>query len=380
VQIFVPKETHSAEKRVPLIPSDAARLVEKGCEVIIERGMGVPSRHEDEAYEKAGAAVADDRNAALSAADMVLRLRKPPTEEVALLKPGCIHISYLDPFNEGALVEALATGQVTAISMEMMPRTTRAQKMDALSSQASLAGYVAVIIAAERLAQVFPMMTTPAGTLAPARVFVIGAGVAGLQAIATAKRLGARVDAFDTRPVVAEQVASLGARFVQIDLGETEEAAGGYAKELTAEQQQMQQEAMARVCIQSDVVITTAQLFGRPAPRIITRDVVEQMKPGSVIVDLAVETGGNVEGSEVDQEVEIGGVRIVGLANLPGRVAVHASQMYSANISALVEEIWDAEQKAPDLDLENEILQGCVVTHAGAIVNQMLLDIMSRKS
>lgn len=380
MQIFVPKETHSAEKRVPLIPSDAARLVEKGCEVIIERGMGVPSRHEDEAYEKAGAAVADDRNAALSAADMVLRLRKPPTEEVALLKPGCIHISYLDPFNEGALVEALATGQVTAISMEMMPRTTRAQKMDALSSQASLAGYVAVIIAAERLAQVFPMMTTPAGTLAPARVFVIGAGVAGLQAIATAKRLGARVDAFDTRPVVAEQVASLGARFVQIDLGETEEAAGGYAKELTAEQQQMQQEAMARVCIQSDVVITTAQLFGRPAPRIITRDVVEQMKPGSVIVDLAVETGGNVEGSEVDQEVEIGGVRIVGLANLPGRVAVHASQMYSANISALVEEIWDAEQKAPDLDLENEILQGCVVTHAGAIVNQMLLDIMSRKS
>lgn len=380
MQIFVPKETHSAEKRVPLIPSDAARLVEKGCEVIIERGMGAPSRHEDEAYEKAGAAVADDRNAALSAADMVLRLRKPPTEEVALLKPGCIHISYLDPFNEGALVEALATGQVTAISMEMMPRTTRAQKMDALSSQASLAGYVAVIIAAERLAQVFPMMTTPAGTLAPARVFVIGAGVAGLQAIATAKRLGARVDAFDTRPVVAEQVASLGARFVQIDLGETEEAAGGYAKELTAEQQQMQQEAMARVCIQSDVVITTAQLFGRPAPRIITRDVVEQMKPGSVIVDLAVETGGNVEGSEVDQEVEIGGVRIVGLANLPGRVAVHASQMYSANISALVEEIWDAEQKAPDLDLENEILQGCVVTHAGAIVNQMLLDIMSRKS
>ncbi len=380
MQIFVPKETHSAEKRVPLIPSDAARLVEKGCEVLIEHGMGAPSRHEDEAYEKAGVAVADDRNAALSAADMVLRLRKPPTEEVALLKPSCIHISYLDPFNEGALVEALATGQVTAISMEMMPRTTRAQKMDALSSQASLAGYVAVIIAAERLAQVFPMMTTPAGTLAPARVFVIGAGVAGLQAIATAKRLGARVDAFDTRPVVAEQVASLGARFVQIDLGETEEAAGGYAKELTAEQQQMQQEAMARVCIQSDVVITTAQLFGRPAPRIITRDVVEQMKPGSVIVDLAVETGGNVEGSEVDQEVEIGGVRIVGLANLPGRVAVHASQMYSANISALVEEIWDAEQKAPDLDLENEILQGCVVTHAGAIVNQMLLDIMSRKS
>ena len=324
MQIFVPKETHSAEKRVPLIPSDAARLVEKGCEVLIGHGMGAPSRHEDEAYEKAGVAVADDRNAALSAADMVLRLRKPPTEEVALLKPGCIHISYLDPFNEGALVEALATGQVTAISMEMMPRTTRAQKMDALSSQASLAGYVAVIIAAERLAQVFPMMTTPAGTLAPARVFVIGAGVAGLQAIATAKRLGARVDAFDTRPVVAEQVASLGARFVQIDLGETEEAAGGYAKELTAEQQQMQQEAMARVCIQSDVVITTAQLFGRPAPRIITRDVVEQMKPGSVI--------------------------------------------------------WDAEQKAHDLDLENEILQGCVVTHAGAIVNQMLLDIMSRKS
>lgn len=380
MQIFVPKETHPAEKRVALIPPDAARLIGKGCDVVVERGMGAPSRHYDEAYEEAGATVTDDRKAALSEANMVLRLRKPPAEEVGLLKTGCIHVSYLDPFNEGELVDALASGQVTAISMEMMPRTTRAQKMDALSSQASLAGYVAVILAAERLEQVFPMMTTPAGTLAPARVFVIGAGVAGLQAIATAKRLGARVDAFDTRPVVAEQVASLGARFVQVDLGETEEAAGGYAKELTPEQQKMQQEAMARVCIQSDVVITTAQLFGRPAPRIITGDVVAQMKPGSVIVDLAVESGGNVEGSEVDQEVEIGGVRIVGLANLPGRVAVHASQMYSANVSALVEEIWDAEEKAVALELEDEILQGCVVTHAGEIVNQMLLDIMSRNS
>ncbi len=378
MQIFVPRETHPGERRVALVPDDARKLAARGASIAVEAGMGLSAQHADAAYEAAGATVTADRRAMLGAADVILRLRKPPAEEVALLKQGAIHISYLDPFNEGELVDTMAAAGTSAISMEMIPRTTRAQKMDALSSQASLAGYVAVVLAAERLDSVFPMMMTPAGTLAPARVFIIGAGVAGLQAIATAKRLGARVEAFDTRPVVAEQVESLGAKFVKVDLGETGQTEGGYAKELTPEQQKLQQEAMAKVCIQSDVVITTAQLFGRPAPRIIGRDVVEQMKPGSVLIDLAVESGGNIEGSRLDEEVDINGVRIVGLGNLPGRVPVHASQMYSSNLRALVEEYCDGESGSFKLDLDDEILKGCVVTHGGAVVNELLLQIRSR--
>ncbi|HCU35244.1 MAG TPA: Re/Si-specific NAD(P)(+) transhydrogenase subunit alpha [Armatimonadetes bacterium] len=378
MQIFVPQETHAGERRVALVPDDTRKLTARGAQITVEAGMGLSARHADAAYEAAGATITADRRAMLGAADVILRLRKPPADEVELLKQGAIHISYLDPFNEGALVDAMAAAGTTAISMEMIPRTTRAQKMDALSSQASLAGYVAVLLAAERLDSIFPMMMTPAGTLAPARVFIIGAGVAGLQAIATAKRLGARVEAFDTRPVVAEQVESLGAKFVKVDLGETGQTEGGYAKELTPEQQRLQQEAMAKVCIQSDVVITTAQLFGRPAPRIIGRDVVEQMKPGSVLIDLAVESGGNIEGSQLDEEVDINGVRIVGLGNLPGRVPVHASQMYSANLRALIEEYHDTETGSFKLDLDDEILKGCVVTHGGAVVNDLLLQIRSR--
>jgi NAD(P) transhydrogenase subunit alpha len=258
--------------------------------------------------------------------------------------------------------------------MEMIPRITRAQKMDVLSSQANLAGYVAVIIAAERIAKIFPMMMTPAGTISPARVFVVGVGVAGLQAIATAKRLGARVEAFDTRPVVEEQVKSLGARFVKIDLGETGQTKDGYAKVLTEEQLQKQREGMAKVCAASDVVITTAQLFGRKAPLIITDEMVAGMARGSVLVDLAVESGGNIAGSQPDEEVDVNGVRIIGLANLPGKVAVNASQMFSSNMHALVDEFWDAEQKRFVLDVEDEIIQGCVITHKGEVVNQMIAD------
>ena len=375
--LFVPRETHPGEKRVALIPDTAGKLIKKGAEITVEAGAGVSSGQTDAAYEKAGAKVSADRQASLSAADVVVRVRKPPMEEVDLLKEGCVHISFLDPFNEHDLIDALLRRKVTAISMEMIPRTTLAQKMDALSSQANLAGYTAVILAAERLSKIMPMMMTPAGTLAPARVFVIGVGVAGLQAIATAKRLGARVDAFDTRPVVAEQVQSLGARFVKVDLGETGQTKDGYAKELTPEQQEKQREAMAKVCAQSDVVITTAQLFGKRAPRIVTKEMIEGMKPGSVIVDLAVETGGNVEGSEPDKEVEINGVRIVGVTNLPGRTPVHASQMYSANMGNLIEAFWDEEQKTLKIDFEDEIVQGCVVTHQGEITNQVIKDLRS---
>jgi NAD(P) transhydrogenase subunit alpha len=305
---------------------------------------------------------------------MVLRIRKPTPGDIDQLKDGCIYVSLLDPFNERELMETFITKQICAISMEMIPRITRAQKMDVLSSQANLAGYVAVIVAAERLNKIFPMMMTPAGTIAPSRVFVIGAGVAGLQAIATAKRLGARVEAFDTRPVVEEQVKSLGARFVKIDLGETGQTKDGYAKALTDEQLQKQREGMAKVCAASDVVITTAQLFGRKAPLIVTEEMVGGMQKGSVIVDLAVESGGNVAGSQPDEEVDVNGVRIIGLANLPGRVAVHASQMFSSNLFNLVEEFWNTDEKCFELDFDDEIIKGCVITHKGEIVNEMIAN------
>ncbi|MGH9339405.1 MAG: Re/Si-specific NAD(P)(+) transhydrogenase subunit alpha [Acidobacteriota bacterium] len=375
MKIAVPRELHPEERRVPIIPPGVEKLVKDGAEVEIEAGMGIGSGYRDEDYSGAGASISTDRQQLLSWADLVLRLRKPPLEEVDWLKEGGIHVSFLDPFNETELVDQLARRGISAISMEMIPRTTRAQKMDALSSQASLAGYVAVIIAAEALDKVLPMMTTPAGTIAPSRVFVIGAGVAGLQAIATAKRLGARVEAFDTRPVVEEQVSSLGAKFVKIDLGATGEAEGGYAKALTEEQLRRQREGMARHCAQADVVITTAQLFGCKAPRIVTSNMISGMKKGSVIVDLAVESGGNVEGSVPDQVVERDGVKIVGATNLPSRVPVDASQMYSSNLVSLVDHFWDREQKQLVLRMEDEILKGCLITHAGEICNEMLLSV-----
>jgi len=375
MQIAVPKETWANERRVALIPDSVKKLVQAGLSVTVESGLGVSSGYSDEDYTEAGAAISNNRSELIGAGDIILRVRKPAMEEVTLTRKGAIHISYLDPYNEAELVDALATQGVTAISMEMIPRTTRAQKMDALSSQANLAGYVMVILAAHKLDRILPMMMTPAGTLSPARVFVIGAGVAGLQAIATAKRLGARVEAFDTRPVVAEQVQSLGAKFVEIDLGETGQTKDGYAKELTAEQLEMQREGMKQVISQSDIVITTAQLFGRPAPRIVTGDMVAAMKPGSIVVDMAVDSGGNVEGSVSDQTVVVNGVSIIGVSNLPSEVSRDASQMYSSNLLALVTEFWDEENKTFNLDLEDDILQGCVITHDGAIVNEAIKNL-----
>ena len=371
--IGIPKEIHPGEQRIAFIPSSVDRLVKKGALVIIEAGLGSSIGITDEEYKKAGASIENNRHALLSSADIILRLRKPPVDEIKLLKKGSIHISFLDPFNEKTLVEALAQQQISAFSMEMIPRTTRAQKMDALSSQANLAGYVTVILAAERLPKIFPMLMTPAGTIAPARVFIIGAGVAGLQAIATAKRLGARVEAFDTRAVVKEQVQSLGAKFVEIDLGETGQTAQGYAKALTPEQLEKQRQGMIRVCAQSDVIITTAQLFGRRAPVVLNNDMILQMKPGTIIVDMAVESGGNVEGSKLNEEVvTTNGVRILGMGNLPGRVAVHASQVYSTNLHNLLEEYWDKDTKTFKINLEDEIIKGALVTHGGQVVNEMV--------
>ncbi|MBD3420383.1 MAG: Re/Si-specific NAD(P)(+) transhydrogenase subunit alpha [Chitinivibrionales bacterium] len=378
MKIAIPREYEPKEKRVPVIPQSVANLVKQGAEVIVEQGMGETSLFTDEQYEKAGARISDDRKKIISEADIVLRLRKPPEAEIDWLKQDAIHISYLDPFNETGLIEKFKTQKTSAVSMELIPRTTLAQKMDALSSQASLGGYVAVMLAAERLNKIFPMMMTPAGTLAPSRVFIIGAGVAGLQAIATAKRMGARVEAFDTRTVVKEQVQSLGAKFIEIDLGETGQTEDGYARQLTDEQLEKQRRGMAKVCAQSDVVITTAQVFGRKAPRILTAGMIKDMKPGSIIVDMAAESGGNVEGTQLGKEVEINGITIMGLENLPGRVPVHASQMYSSNLTNLLSHFWDTEAKALKLDLEDEIIQGCLVTHQGEIISNTLKNMQQK--
>jgi NAD(P) transhydrogenase subunit alpha len=377
MQIGVPKETWPGEVRAAMVPANASKLIKQGFSVAVQSGVGLASGFTDADYAEAGASVSDDRSALLAGSDIVMSVRKPDAEDVSSLKAGTLYISFLDPFNEKPLVESIAAQGATAISMEMVPRSTRAQKMDALSSQANLAGYVTVIQASFHLPKIMPMMMTPSGTIPPARVFVIGAGVAGLQAIATAKRLGARVEAFDTRPVVAEQVQSLGAKFVEIDLGDTGQTDQGYAKELTPEQVALQREGQKAIISQSDVVITTAQLFGRPAPQIVGRDMVESMKPGSVIIDMAVETGGNVEGSVMDEVVDINGVKVVGQGNLPGEVARNASDMYSNNLLNLVMEFWDSEEKTLNLDPEDEIIQACVITRDGTVVNETIKNIYS---
>ncbi len=375
--IGVAKETWPGEVRTALVPANATKLIKSGFSIAMQSGAGAAAGFTDESYADAGVAIMNSRAEVMAAADIFLAVRKPDTDEVAQLKASAISVSFLDPYNEKALIEALAAKGVTSISMEMIPRSTRAQKMDALSSQANLAGYVTVVQAAFHSPKIMPMMMTPAGTIAPARVFVIGAGVAGLQAIATAKRLGARVEAFDTRPVVAEQVQSLGAKFVEIDLGEVGQTEQGYAKELTLEQLELQREGQKAVIAQSDVVITTAQLFGRAAPVIVGRDMVEAMKPGSVVVDMAVESGGNVEGSVMNEVVDINGVKVVGQGNLPGEVARNASEMYSNNLLNLLQEFWDEEAKTLNLDTEDDIVQSCVITRDGAVVNETIKNIYS---
>ena len=368
MKIFFPKEQNN-EIRIAIVPSVVKKYVGLGAEVLIESGAGKSINIDDKDYAEAGGIITKNRLDTLSNADIICRLNAPPVEEIPVLKKDCIHISFLDPIKEKSLVDAFVEASVTSISMELIPRITRAQKMDALSSQASLGGYSAVIEAAKRLGKVFPMMMTPAGTISPAKVFIVGVGVAGLQAIATAKRLGARVEAFDTRPVVEEQVLSLGAKFIKIDIGASEETEQGYAKELTAEQLELQRQGMIKACSNSDVIITTAQVFGRPAPRIITQDMIAVMKSGSVIVDMAVSTGGNVEGSVLGETVISNGVQIVGMNNLPAEVAENASQVYANNIYNIIDECWDQEKAVVNIDLEDEILSGCIVSYAGELVN-----------
>jgi NAD(P) transhydrogenase subunit alpha len=353
MRIGVPKETTAGERRVAIVPETVGRLAD--FEVQVERGAGAAAGYTDEAYEQAGATLVDD---AYSGAGAVAKVQKPTPEERARLSSGQVLVAFLQPLTDAEGVAALQQQGVIAFAMESIPRTTRAQSMDALSSQATVGGYRAALWAADRLPRFFPMLMTAAGTVAPAKVLVLGAGVAGLQAIATARRLGAVVSGFDVRPAVREQVESLGATF--LDLGVVgEQTEGGYAKELTAEQQAEQQRKLEERLPEFDAVITTAAIPGRPAPRLIPASAVRAMKPGSVIVDLAAETGGNCELTRAGEEIVESGVTIVGLTNIPATMPYHASQLYSRNVQALLQHLAPEGELA--LDWSDEITSGACV-------------------
>ncbi|MDP0498514.1 MAG: NAD(P) transhydrogenase subunit alpha [Verrucomicrobiota bacterium JB022] len=377
MKLFTQDFDPTTEPRCAVTPDTARKLIALGLDVSLAADTGHASMHPDRQFTDAGASIAPDASAALAAADIVAAVDKPTPETIARLKPGSWFLGMIDPFNRRDLLQAFAAAQVKAVSLEMIPRTTLAQKMDVISSQANLAGYEAIIEAAKVSRKLLPMMMTPAGTISPARVFVIGVGVAGLQAIATAKRLGARVEAFDTRPVVEEQVKSLGAKFIKIDLGEMGQTDQGYAKELTPEQLEKQRQAQGDICARSDIVVTTAKLFGRPAPKLILPDVVARMQPGSVIVDLAAETGGNVSWTDNEAELKAAGdivltdngVTILRYAKFENLVPTHASQVYATNIYNFIEHFWDKEAKTLKLNLDDEILKGCLMTNDGQIIH-----------
>jgi NAD(P) transhydrogenase subunit alpha len=355
VRIGVPREVAPGERRVALVPDVVARLAGSGFEIAVERGAGVAASFPDDAYADAAATLVDD----VYDADGVVKVRKPTPEEVGRLGEGQLLIGFLEPLTDAEGIERLAERGAVAFAMESIPRITRAQPMDALSSQSTVAGYKSVLLAAERLPRFFPMLMTAAGTVPPAKALVLGAGVAGLQAIATARRLGAVVTGFDVRPVVKEQVESLGATFLELGV-RGEEAEGGYARELTPEEQERQQEELAARIPEFDVILTTALVPGRPAPRLIPRAAVEAMRPGSVIVDLAAEAGGNCELTEPGAEIERGGVTIVGLTNLASTMPFHASQLYARNVAALLQHL--APDGEPALDWNDEITSGACVT------------------
>ncbi len=369
--IAVTRERHQGETRCAVTPDTVKKFVALGAAVSIEAGTGAGSSIPDAEYTAAGATVKPDTRAVLDGADLLLKVRGPTQQEITALKPGAVVVALLDAYREKDTVSALAKANATSFAMEFVPRITRAQVMDALSSQANLAGYRAVIEAANAYGRGFPMMMTAAGTVAAAKVFVMGVGVAGLQAIATARRLGAVVTATDVRPATKEQVESLGAKFVAVEDEEFQNAqtAGGYAKEMSAEYKAKQAALTATHITKQDIVITTALIPGRPAPVLVTADHVASMKPGSVIVDLAIENGGNVQGAKLNEVVTTpNGVTIVGLANLPGRIASDASSLYAKNLVAFAGLLIKEGALAPDL--EDEILKAAVVTHGGAVVHE----------
>ncbi|MDF5712672.1 MAG: Re/Si-specific NAD(P)(+) transhydrogenase subunit alpha [Rhizonema sp. NSF051] len=376
MRIAVAKEIEVSERRVALTPDAVSRLVKQGLEVWVERGAGERAFFTDSAYEAAGATIGDTATV-WSEADILLKV-SPPQErengqpEIEMLREGSVLMAFLNPLGNPDLARQLAERKVTSFSMELIPRTTRAQSMDALSSQASIAGYKAVLIGAAALPKYFPMLTTAAGTIAPAKVFVMGAGVAGLQAIATARRMGSVVEAFDIRPAVKEEVQSLGAKFVEVKLDEQTTAAGGYAKEISEASKQRTQEVVSEHVKNADVVITTAQVPGRKAPVLVTEEMAAQMKPGSVIVDLAAEQGGNCACTEPGKDIVWNGITIIGPINLPSSMPVHASQLYSKNLTSLMQLF--IKDKALQLNFADDIIDNACVTHAGEIRNSRVRD------
>ena len=375
MKVFVPNQTGSDETRVALVPAVARKLASSGVEVLVEAGAGRMSSYSDDEFRSAGAQISNGDG--WGQADVALVVRPPSPDQVQQLKAGAVVVGMLSPHRNLDLIRALAEKSVAAMALEYLPRITRAQSMDVLSSQANLAGFKAVIIAAERSPKIFPMLMTAAGTIQPAKVFVIGAGVAGLQAIATARRLGAIVTAYDVRPAVKEQVQSVGAKFLELPL-ETAGAqdAGGYAKELTPEQQQKQRELMAQAVIESDVVITTAAIPGKPAPKLIPADVVARMHLGAVIVDLAAESGGNCELTEPGKIVEHNGVTIIGITNVPATVPFHASQVYANNLANLLKLIVTKEGQLK-IDTADEVIAGVLLCQGGQVVHPRMKELLA---
>jgi len=373
MKLAIGKETATAEKRVAASPESVRKLIALGFDVSVESGAGLTAAVTDDMFAQAGAKIAQGADV-YKDADVVLRVRHPAASEIAAMKNGAILLAQLAPYQEKETLQALAAQGVTAFAMEFVPRITRAQTMDVLSSQANLAGYRAVLEAAAAFGRAFPMMMTAAGTVPPAKVFIMGAGVAGLQAIATARRLGATVSATDVRPAAKEQVQSLGASFVMVENEETKaaETSGGYAKEMSDDYKRQQAELIAETIKKQDVVITTALIPGRPAPKLVTEEMVRSMKPGAVIVDLAVEQGGNCALSKAGEIVEVGGVTIVGHLNLPSRIAVDASALYARNLLNFLTPLVDKETKALKLNREDDIVKASMVTDGGQIVHPQL--------
>jgi NAD(P) transhydrogenase subunit alpha len=362
------------EPRVAVSPETVKKLIGLGAHVKVETGAGARSRFSDEMLKAQGAEIAANAAEARRDADVLLKVRRPAPEEIKDLKPGALVVAMLDPYGDRAGLEALAAGNAALFSMELMPRITRAQSMDVLSSQANLAGYKAVVDAAAMFGSAMPMMMTAAGTVPAAKVFIMGAGVAGLQAIATARRLGAQVTATDVRPAAKEQVASLGAKFIAVEDEEFKQAqtAAGYAKPMSAEYQAKQAELVASHIKNQDIVVTTALIPGRPAPRLVTRAMVESMKPGAVIVDLAAERGGNVELTEPGKTIEVGGVRIFAPLNLAGEIPVNASSLYAKNLLAFLATLIDPAEKTLKIDWDDEIVKGTLVAKDGKLVHPSL--------
>ena len=376
--VAVPKETFPGENRVALMPANVPALLKAGIEIVVESGAGASALQQDVAYVSQGAAVEDDRTRLLSRADVLLMVRGPgadtnfPQSDLNALRPGAALIAFLEPLAEPDLMKSLAGRNLTLFAMDLIPRVTRAQQMDTLSSMAMLAGYKAVLLAAQAAPRMFPLMMTAAGTFTPAKVFVIGAGVAGLQAIATARQLGAVVEAYDLRPAVKEQVESLGARFVELDLKTDEaETSGGYARQQTDDFYRVQRELLSQHLAKSDVVITTAAVPGKRAPVLISRDIFENLRPGSVVVDLAAEKGGNCSLTKPGEQILVDGVTVIGPVNLPSEVPLHASQMYSKNISTFLQFL--LQDGALNVDTSDEIIRESLVAHGGRLVNAAVL-------